>query len=99
MLIQGEIVYADKMEPLLKVVSVRALEGHLLWLRFSDNEERVFDARPLFEYPVFARLKNPETFKSVYLDYGVPTWCNGEIDVAPESLYEESSSPIQHADF
>ena len=29
-------------------------------------------------------------FKDVYIDYGVPTWLDGEIDIAPEVLYEKS---------
>jgi len=27
----------------------------------------------------------------VYLDYGVPVWADGDIDLAPEYLYEHST--------
>ena len=94
MFIVDDIVYAGEKEPLLKVVGVRPMDDYLLWLRFSNGEERVYDIKPLFDYPLFCSLKDPEVFKSVYLDYGVPVWCDGEIDIAPESLYDESS-PIR----
>jgi hypothetical protein len=29
-------------------------------------------------------------FKGVYIDYGVPVWNDGDIDIAPETLYEQS---------
>ena len=89
--IVDDIAYAGEIEPLLKVVGVKPMSDSLLWLRFSNNEERVFDLKPLFEYPVFVRLKDPEVFNLVYLDYGVPTWCEGEIDISPELLYAEGT--------
>jgi hypothetical protein len=90
MYIKDGIAYAGEIEPLLKVVGIKSLNEYTLWLRFSNHEERLYDVRPLLEYPVFAPLKDLETFKEVYLDYGAPTWLNGTIDIAPESLYEHS---------
>ncbi|MCL2825984.1 MAG: DUF2442 domain-containing protein, partial [Eggerthellaceae bacterium] len=77
---------------LLEVVGVRPLEGYLLWLHFSNGEERIFDMEPLFEYPLFSRLRDPAVFASVYLDYGAPTWLKGEIDISPEKLYAEGTA-------
>lgn len=34
-------------------------------------------------------LKNKELFNSVYIDYGTLVWNDGEIDIAPETLFEE----------
>lgn len=48
--------------------------------------------KPLMEKPCYAPLKNPDVFQGVYLDYGVPVWNNGEIDIAPEYLYERSKA-------
>ena len=36
----------------------------------------------------FLPLKNPDVFRDVYIDYGVPVWKNGDIDIAPEFLYD-----------
>jgi hypothetical protein len=84
------IAYAGELEPLLKVVGVRPLDDYRLWLRFSNHEVRIYDIKPLFEYPLFSKLKDLEVFQGVYLDYGVPTWFNGEIDISPETLFAES---------
>jgi len=81
------VVYADPQKKPLSTVSVRALDGHKLWVRFSTGEERIFDFTPLLNSGVFAALKNKELFKNVYIDYGIPVWNDGEIDIAPERLY------------
>ena len=74
----------------IKVVSVRPLDDYKLWLRFSTGETKVFDCTKLFDFPVFQRLKDKDIFNSVYVDYGIPVWCDGEIDYCPHALYEQS---------
>jgi hypothetical protein len=85
------IVYAEK-ETLLKVNGVRPLKGHKLWVRFTTGETKIFDFTPLLSLPAFAPLKDEETFKNVYIDYGVTVWNDGDIDIAPEELYEKGSA-------
>lgn len=34
------------------------------------------------------RVFNKNVFNSVYIDYGVPVWNDGDIDIAPEYLYK-----------
>jgi len=86
------IAYADEQDSPIIVVSVRALEDYNLWIRFSTGETKVFDFTPLLENGVFTALKNKKVFEDVYVDYGVPVWCNGEIDIAPEHLYHKGVS-------
>jgi len=86
------IAYADNQDNPIIVVSVRALEDYNLWIRFSNGETKVFDFTPLLEKGVFNALKNKKVFEDVYVDYGVPVWCNGEIDIAPEHLYHQGVS-------
>jgi hypothetical protein len=86
------IAYADEKEHSITAVSVRALDNHKLWIRFSTGETKVFDFLPLLESGVFSTLKDKELFSNVYVDYGVPVWCNGEIDIAPERLYYDGVS-------
>ncbi|MBR1584414.1 MAG: DUF2442 domain-containing protein [Clostridia bacterium] len=88
MYIKNGIAYAGKETPLLKVVSVRPMDGHKLWARFSNGEARVFDFTPKLSSPAFAPLKDEQLFRSVYLEYGVTVWNDGDIDIAPEYLYE-----------
>ena len=86
------IAYAGEQAPAIKVSGVRPLDDYRLWLRFNSWETKVFDFKPLLDKPVFSPLKDPEDFKDVYIDYGITVWNEGEIDIAPEYLYEHSKN-------
>ena len=86
------IAYSDKQDSLITVESVRAMEDYNLWILFSTGESKVFDFTPLLEQGVFKALQNKNVFRDVYVDYGVPVWCNGEVDIAPEHLYYQGVS-------
>ena len=80
------IAYADDgSEPIL-AVSVRALPGFRLDTRFTDGERREFDLSPLLDSPAFAPLRDEAAFQAVYLDRGVPMWCDGLIDLSPSKI-------------
>lgn len=86
MYIVGDMVYGD--EPLLKVTALRPLDGYNLWLRFSDGVTKICDFSSELDGKVFRPLKDKKIFDAVELLHGCPTWCNGEVDVAPEFFYE-----------
>ena len=86
------IAYAGEPEPELKVCGIRPMDDYRLWIRFSTGETKVFDFIPLLETPAFAALKSPDVFRSVYIDYGIPVWKDGEIDIGPMYLYENAVS-------
>ena len=88
MYISDGIAYAGEQEPVIKVCGVRPLAGHKLWLRFTTGEAKVFDFTPLLKEPGFAPLADEHMFAGVYIDYGVTVWNDGDIDIAPEYLYE-----------
>lgn len=54
------------------------------------EKQKVFDFTPLLKDVGFAPLKDEHTFAGVYIDYGVTVWNDGDIDIAPEYLYEHS---------
>ncbi len=83
------IVYAGEKQPAIKISGVRPLPDYKLWLRFNTGEAKVFDFKPLLDFPAFAPLKDVELFNGVYIDYGVTVWQNGDIDIAPERLYND----------
>lgn len=89
MYIVNGIAYAGEPKEIIKVKSVRPLSGHRLWLRFTNNEEKIFDFTPLLDSPCYLPLKDKAVFDSVYIDYGCTVWNDGEIDIAPERLYDE----------
>ena len=88
MYIKDGIAYAGEPNPTIKISGVRPLADYHLWVRFSNGEAKTFDFNTLLDSPAFAPLKNKDIFDSVYIDYGVTVWNNGEIDIAPEYLYE-----------
>lgn len=90
MYIENGIAYAGEPKPLMKIISVRPLDDYKLWLRFNNGEIRVFDFKPELDSPAFAPLKDKDVFRTVYIDYGVTVWNEGDIDIAPEHLYKYS---------
>ena len=90
MYISNGIAYAGEQDPDNKVCGVRPLANHKLWLRFTTGETKVFDFTPLLKDSGFAPLKDQHIFVGVYIDYGVTVWNDGDIDIAPEYLYEHS---------
>ena len=90
MYIADGIAYAGEKTKPIEVSGVRPMADYKLWVRFSTGEARVFDFKPLLNTPAFAPLADVERFKEVYIDYGVPVWMDGDIDIGPEYLYENS---------
>ena len=89
MFINNGIVYGEDREGLIRIHSVRALNDMMMILTFSSGERRLFDAT-ILNGTVFEPLKNPEIFQDVSVEYGVVTWMKGEIDCAPEYMYQHS---------
>ncbi len=86
-----DVVYAGNPEPILKVTGVKVLDGYNLLVRFNDGQSKVFDCRSLLDEEVFQPLKDIEVFKTVYIDYGVLTWCDGDIDISPDYVYKHGT--------
>ena len=75
--------------PLLRVTSVRHLDGHRLAVTFSDGSEREVDLQDELTGEVFEPLRDEEAFAQAFVDEETRTvaWPNGA-DLAPEFLYE-----------
>ncbi len=83
------IVYADTETEYLEVTSVNALDDMMLIVGFNNNQQRLFDVTSLLDMPAFIRLKDKEIFKKPKIVDGVVTWCDGEIDIAPETMLKD----------
>lgn len=79
------------MTPRWVVKDVQALDGYKLLVTFAQGERKMYDMSPLLEYPVFKPLNNKGLFKSAHTDGCTVVW-NDEIDIDPESLYNEGIS-------
>jgi len=77
------------MDALLDVVSVKVRPGYRLELEFENGESRIFDMSGYMDKKPFNRLKDSAVFNCAYVDYGTVVW-PGNIDIAPETLYERS---------
>ena len=84
------IVLADSTSSECKIIKAEALDGMILIVTFSNNEERLFDAS-LLEGKVFEPLKNHKVFNDFKVEYDTITWLNGSIDIAPEYVYQNST--------
>lgn len=77
------------METLLDVIEVKATADYLLYLKFENGEQRIFDMSPYLDKKPFIRLKGSPLFVLAKVDYGTVVW-PGNIDIAPETLYRYS---------
>ena len=73
----------------IKVSSVKPLDDRMMLVTFSNGETRLFDASVL-KGKAFKPLLDDKVFKNFKLEYGVITWLDGQIDCAPEFIYENS---------
>ena len=74
---------------LLDVTSVTTEPGHRLLLEFENGERRRFDMAPYLEERPFCRLRETAVFDMARVEYGTVAW-PGNIDIAPETLYDHS---------
>lgn len=80
---------------MLRVTKAEYRGGYKIWLRFSDGAEGVADLEEVLWGPVFAPLKDLETFRKFELSpvFGTIVWENGA-DLAPEALRDRA---LKHA--
>lgn len=89
MFIVDGICYASNEAKEIRVQEAKALRGGIVLVTFNNGEKRLFDTT-ILEGSAFEPLKDEEVFKNLSVFHGVITWMNGEIDIAPETVYHES---------
>ncbi len=89
MYIMNDICYAGEMQDDIKVMDVKPLRGGMMLVTFSTGEKRLFDTTKL-QGAAFDPLKDEKVFSNPVLFHGVITWNNGELDIAPETVYRDS---------
>ena len=89
MYIIDDVCYAGEATPDIKVKEATMLRGGMLLITFSTGEQRLFDTT-LLTGSAFEPLKDEKTLADFTIFHGVMTWLNGEIDIAPETMYVQS---------
>ena len=70
----------------LHIEEAKHLDGHRVWVKFSDGTEGQVDLRNELGGPIFESLKDPDYFKQFTLEGHTLTWPNGA-DFAPEYIH------------
>ena len=78
------------------ITEVIPLNDYSLQLYYTTGGYRVSDVGPLLNGEALQKLKNMEIFRNAQLHETV-SWCDGNIDIAPETLYLESR-PVHSGD-
>lgn len=73
-----------------EIIKVKPLDNMQMIITFRSGEQRLYDASQLLQYPIFRPLEDKMVFFHPVLDHGVVTWLDGELDISPESMYENS---------
>ncbi|MBO5472662.1 MAG: DUF2442 domain-containing protein [Lachnospiraceae bacterium] len=89
MFVMNGIVYGGEPEMPLKVNNFKILPDKIMLIMFSNGETRLFDGTAL-KGDIFEKLNDETIFNNAELDHGVITWLGGDIDCAPEFMYENS---------
>ena len=79
----------------LHIEDAKYLDGHKVWLRFSDGKEGEVDLQNELHGRVFEPLKEINYFREFSLEGHTLTWPNGA-DFAPEYLHS-TTKQIQTA--
>lgn len=70
-------------------IEVKALEDFLLYIKFQNGEDKIYDMKEMLKFDYYKNLRNKENFKTVKV-FGITLkWNTGE-DIAPEKIYFNS---------
>jgi len=70
-------------------IAVKPLDDYKLYITFQNNERKVFDTKPLLEWPMYEKLRDKAFFSTAKAD-GMCVFWDDEVDICPDMLYEGS---------
>ena len=74
-------------------VEVKPLENFLLYIKFENGEEKIYDMKEMLKFDFYKNLRIKENFKRVKV-FGITLKCSTGEDIAPEKIYF-NSIPLQ----
>ncbi len=91
MYIKDGICYAGELTSSIEVSEIKILDSGMMLVTFSTGETRLFDALSLVNKgAAFSPLADESIQKTAKVTFGFVSWMDGEIDIAPETMYYES---------
>lgn len=90
MYIVNGIAYANNDAEDIEIQNFKPLGDMMMLLTFTTGEKRLYDGTRLLQYPAFKPLADERVFMDAKVEHGVLTWRDGEIDIAPETMYRDS---------
>ncbi len=77
------------------VIKAKHIRDFKIDVFFEDESNGMVDLQKFIkEGTVMARLKDETLFKSFEIEYGTLVWKNEDLDIAPETLYEEATGKV-----
>ena len=70
-------------------MEVKALENYLIYIKFKNGEEKIYDMKEMLKFDYYKNLRNKENFKKVKV-YGITLKWSTREDIAPEKIYFNS---------
>lgn len=75
------------------ITSAKYQDAYRLLLTFNNGEVKIFDAQELVsKNSLYKSLQPLANFQNFMLDGWTVSWQDGQIDIAPEFLYENSQA-------
>ena len=91
MYIKDGVCYAGELVPNIEVSSIKLLDSGMMLVDFSTGETRLFDVTSLLDKgSAFAPLADEKNQRTAKVTHGFVSWLDGDIDIAPETMYAES---------
>ena len=80
-----------------EVTAARCVKDYEIELSFEDGASGTVDlAHHMERGTILEQLRDKNLFQSFQVEYGTLTWKNGELDIAPETLYTEATGREVH---
>ncbi|HSV95632.1 MAG TPA: DUF2442 domain-containing protein [Spirochaetota bacterium] len=74
------------------VIDARHEGDHRIRLFFRDGKSGIVDlGNYIGEGEIYSDIRDTREFAKFCIEFGTITWKNGEIDIAPETLYEKAT--------
>lgn len=70
-------------------IAIEPQPDFTLLITFNNNERRIFDVKPYFDFAPYNELSNPAIFSTVKPEGLSIAWIHGQ-DICPDDLYFNS---------